>query len=86
MTRPRRALIVGLGISGLAAALRLHQIGWQVEIIERAPARRTGGYFIGLFGAGRHAAQRLGLLDLLHDRSPEAPIPTSTAAAANAPD
>lgn len=64
----RRALVVGLGISGIAAALRLRQIGWRPVIIERAAGRRSGGYFIALFGAGRAAAQRLGILDRLTDR------------------
>ncbi|MEW1847138.1 monooxygenase, partial [Nonomuraea angiospora] len=59
----RRALVVGLGISGIATALRLRQIGWTPVIVERAAARRSDGYFIALFGAGRAAAQRLGILD-----------------------
>ncbi|MEV0612831.1 FAD-dependent monooxygenase [Nonomuraea sp. NPDC050404] len=66
----RRALVVGLGISGIAAALRLRQIGWTPVIVERAAARRSGGYFIALFGAGRAAASRLGILDGLTDRDP----------------
>ncbi|MEU6148257.1 FAD-dependent monooxygenase [Streptomyces sp. NPDC047081] len=64
----RRALIVGSGISGLAAALTLHRAGWQPLIIERAPRRRTGGYFVRFNGAGYSAAERLGLLDSLPDR------------------
>ncbi|TDC91441.1 FAD-dependent oxidoreductase [Nonomuraea deserti] len=64
----RRALVVGLGISGIAAALRLRQIGWTPVIIERAAGRRSGGYFIALFGAGRAAAQRLGILERIIDR------------------
>ncbi|WP_157548937.1 FAD-dependent monooxygenase [Nonomuraea candida] len=63
-----RALVVGLGISGIATALRLRQIGWTPVVIERAAARRSGGYFIALFGAGRAAARRLGILDRLTDR------------------
>ncbi|MFD1545090.1 FAD-dependent monooxygenase [Nonomuraea guangzhouensis] len=65
----RRALVVGLGISGMATALRLRQIGWTPVIIEKAPARRTGGYFIALFGGGRPPAERLGILDNLNDRA-----------------
>ena len=64
----RRALIVGSGISGLAAALSLHQAGWRPLIIERAPERRTGGYFVRFNGPGYTAAERLGLLDSLPDR------------------
>ncbi|MFG2631798.1 FAD-dependent monooxygenase [Streptomyces sp. NPDC048473] len=63
----RRALVVGLGISGIATALRLRQIGWEPVIVERAPARRSFGYFVGLFGTGRTAAARLGILDHLED-------------------
>ncbi len=65
----RRALIVGLGISGMAAALRLRQIGWTPVIVERSAARRSGGYFIALFRAGLAAAGRLGILDRLTDLS-----------------
>ncbi|MGW6500617.1 FAD-dependent monooxygenase [Nonomuraea angiospora] len=67
----RRALVVGLGISGIATALRLRQIGWTPVIVERAAARRSDGYFIALFGAGRAAARRLGILDGLTDRGPD---------------
>ncbi|MEU8679933.1 FAD-dependent monooxygenase [Streptomyces sp. NPDC048611] len=66
----RRALVVGLGISGIAAALRLRQAGWDPVIVEKAASRRSGGYFIALFGAGRSAARRLGILDGLTDRTP----------------
>lgn len=60
--------MVGLGISGIATAVRLRAAGWQPVIVERAPERRTGGYFIALFGAGRAAAERLGMLRHLRDR------------------
>ncbi len=65
-----RALVVGLGISGIATALRLRSIGWEPVIVEKAPARRRGGYFVGVFGAGQAAARRLGILDGIPDRSP----------------
>ncbi|GGZ69789.1 FAD-dependent monooxygenase [Streptomyces bluensis] len=64
----RRALIVGSGISGLAAALSLHRAGWRPLIIERAPERRTGGYFVRFNGPGYTAAERLGILESLPDR------------------
>ena len=73
MTTPttprRRALVVGLGISGIATALRLHKLGWEPVLIERAPERRKGGYFVGLFGTGQASARRLGVLDSLVDRN-----------------
>ncbi|TMR90888.1 FAD-dependent monooxygenase [Nonomuraea basaltis] len=64
-----RALVVGLGIAGIATALRLRQIGWEPVVVERAPARRSGGYFIVLFGAGIASARRLGVLEAIGDRS-----------------
>ncbi|GHH84654.1 FAD-dependent oxidoreductase [Streptomyces sulfonofaciens] len=70
LTRNRgRALIVGLGIAGMASAIRLQQAGWETVVIERAPARRDGGYFIALFGAGAAPAGRLGVLDALRSRA-----------------
>ncbi|MBS9532174.1 FAD-dependent monooxygenase [Mycobacterium sp. M1] len=62
--------MVGAGISGLAAAVRLRQIGWTPVLVERAAGRRRGGYFVGVFGSGRQAATRLGIAEHLHDRRP----------------
>jgi 2-polyprenyl-6-methoxyphenol hydroxylase-like FAD-dependent oxidoreductase len=64
----RSALIVGAGIAGLAAALRLGQAGWRVRIIERAPRRRGGGYAVSFAGIGYDAAERMGVLPELLDR------------------
>ncbi|SDK79204.1 2-polyprenyl-6-methoxyphenol hydroxylase [Nonomuraea maritima] len=57
-----RAIIIGAGIAGLATALRLHQIGWDTLIVERAPQRRGGGYAVTFGGIGYDAAERLGIL------------------------
>ncbi|WP_405166556.1 FAD-dependent oxidoreductase [Nocardia sp. NBC_01499] len=67
--RRKRAVIAGAGIAGLATALRLHRAGWEVLVIERAPARRSSGYLVNLGGSGYDAAERLGLLPALtaHD-------------------
>ncbi|MFC7585187.1 FAD-dependent monooxygenase [Nonomuraea antimicrobica] len=67
--RGRRALVVGLGVSGISTALGLKRAGWTPVLIEKAARRRPGGYFVGLFGAGKSAAQRLGILHGLHDRT-----------------
>ncbi|MFF3438621.1 FAD-dependent monooxygenase [Streptosporangium sp. NPDC002721] len=67
--RGGRALVVGLGITGIATALRLRQVGWEPVIVERAPARRAGGYFIMLFNAGAAPARRLGVLEAIGDRA-----------------
>ncbi|MEV8116001.1 FAD-dependent monooxygenase [Streptomyces xiamenensis] len=63
-----RALIVGMGISGLATAMRLHEIGWEPVIVERAAGRRAAGYFIALFGTGLATAQRMDVLDAIGHR------------------
>jgi 2-polyprenyl-6-methoxyphenol hydroxylase-like FAD-dependent oxidoreductase len=64
-----RAVIIGGGIAGLAAALRLHQIGWETLIVERAPERRGGGYGVTFGGIGYDAADRLGILSALQDKA-----------------
>lgn len=68
MSKPR-ALVVGMGIGGLATALRLHDVGWEPMLVERAPERRGAGYFVAMFGAGRASAERLGVLDTIGDRT-----------------
>lgn len=67
-TRTHKAIVVGGGIAGLATALRLHQIGWQPVVIERAPARRSGGYAVTFSGIGYDAAERMGVLPALAER------------------
>ncbi|MEV4069977.1 FAD-dependent monooxygenase [Nonomuraea fuscirosea] len=67
----KRALVVGLGIAGMSAAIGLRRAGWTPVIVERAPERRTGGYFVGLFPEGRQAAVDLGIAGHLHTRNPE---------------
>jgi 2-polyprenyl-6-methoxyphenol hydroxylase-like FAD-dependent oxidoreductase len=70
MDSSKRALVVGLGIAGMSAAIGLKKAGWDPVIIERTPDRRRGGYFIGLFAEGRAAAERLGVYDTIHRRTP----------------
>src|SRR6184192_1118636 len=66
-----RVVIVGAGIAGLSAALRLHRSGWDVLVVERAPGLRGGGYLIGFLGIGYDAAERLGLLTELERTQPD---------------
>ena len=62
-----RALICGAGIAGLTLARMLDGMGWDVRLIERAPALRGEGYMIDFFGPGFDAAQNMGLLPGLRD-------------------
>ncbi|NUR91281.1 MAG: NAD(P)-binding protein, partial [Nonomuraea sp.] len=69
-----KALICGAGISGLTLAWHLERAGWQVELVERGPAFRDGGYLVDFYGAGYDAAERMGLtarLATLHHRITE---------------
>lgn len=70
MMKPR-ALVVGLGIAGMSSAISLKKNGWEPVIVERAPQRRTGGYFIGLNDIGKEAARKLGVSEEIHVRTPE---------------
>jgi 2-polyprenyl-6-methoxyphenol hydroxylase-like FAD-dependent oxidoreductase len=69
MRNRRTAVIVGAGIAGLSAALRLRQTGWEPVVIERAPARRDGGFALVLHGIGYDTVQRRGLLPELEKRT-----------------
>ncbi|MEV1004890.1 FAD-dependent oxidoreductase [Nonomuraea sp. NPDC050202] len=64
-----RAIIIGAGIAGLAAALRLHQSGWETLVVERAPQRRGGGYGVTFGGIGHDGAERMGVLPELRRRA-----------------
>ncbi|WP_434446863.1 FAD-dependent monooxygenase [Lentzea sp. E54] len=66
----KRALVVGLGIAGMSTAISLRRAGWTPVIIERAPERRTGGYFIFLFPEGVKATVDLDIAKHLHTRNP----------------
>jgi 2-polyprenyl-6-methoxyphenol hydroxylase-like FAD-dependent oxidoreductase len=44
----RTALVVGAGIGGLAAAIALRRIGWDVRVLERAASPRELGFALAL--------------------------------------
>ncbi|MFD3532652.1 FAD-dependent monooxygenase [Streptomyces sp. NPDC058664] len=56
-----RALVVGGGIGGLAAAIGLHRIGWEVTVLERAAALDDAGAGISLHANGMRALDALGV-------------------------
>ncbi|MFG1697204.1 FAD-dependent monooxygenase [Nonomuraea sp. NPDC049309] len=64
----KRVIIIGAGIAGLAAALRLRRSSWEPLVLERAPSRRSGGYAVVFSGIGHDAAERMGILPGLQAR------------------
>lgn len=63
-----RVVINGAGIAGTALAFWLDRLGHEVLLVERAPARRTGGFVVNLWGVGYDAVERMGLLPELLQR------------------
>lgn len=58
---PRRLLITGASIAGNTAALWLAGKGFDVTVVERAPAFRDGGQNVDVRGVGREVLRRMGL-------------------------
>ncbi|GAB7108148.1 FAD-dependent monooxygenase [Streptomyces phaeofaciens JCM 4814] len=57
----RGAVVVGGGIGGLAAAIGLNRIGWDVTVLERAPAFADVGAGISMHANGMRALDALGV-------------------------
>lgn len=64
-----RAIIVGAGIAGLAAAINLVNAGWEVEVLEKSEGPRASGYMMDFFGPGYDAAEKMGVLPALQARA-----------------
>jgi 2-polyprenyl-6-methoxyphenol hydroxylase-like FAD-dependent oxidoreductase len=60
-----RAVVVGAGIGGLAAAIALEQAGVDAVVIERAPELREVGFGLVVSANATAAMRRLGLRDAL---------------------
>ncbi|MFB8776054.1 FAD-dependent monooxygenase [Streptomyces broussonetiae] len=58
-----RAVVVGGGIGGLTAAVALHQSGWRVTVLERAPSLEPVGAAISLSPNALRALDVIGLGD-----------------------
>jgi 2-polyprenyl-6-methoxyphenol hydroxylase-like FAD-dependent oxidoreductase len=58
-----KALIVGAGIGGLAAAVAVRRAGWNVRVFERAASPRELGFALLLAPNAMHALGELGLGD-----------------------
>ncbi|MCX4539289.1 FAD-dependent monooxygenase [Streptomyces sp. NBC_01565] len=55
------AVVIGGGIGGLAAAIGLRRIGWDVTVVERAPMLDDAGAGISLAANGLRALDELGV-------------------------
>ncbi|WP_219518232.1 FAD-dependent monooxygenase [Nonomuraea ceibae] len=63
----RRVLVSGASIAGPAVAYWLDRYGFDVTVVERAPAVRGGGYAIDIRGTALGVVERMGLLPRLRD-------------------
>lgn len=61
----KKILIAGASIAGPALAYWLHRYGFEVTVVERAPAPRYGGQNIDVKGAGRQVAVKMGIEDAI---------------------
>ncbi len=66
-----KAIIIGGGIGGLAAAVALQQAGVEVEVFERAARIEEVGAGIGLWGNAMKALRKLGLYEAVWERGAE---------------
>ncbi|HEX8263859.1 MAG TPA: FAD-dependent monooxygenase, partial [Pyrinomonadaceae bacterium] len=64
-----KVLIVGAGIGGLAAAIALQKVGFEVEVYEAAPVLREIGAGISLWSNATAVLENLGLLDEAVEKS-----------------
>ncbi|WP_414169877.1 FAD-dependent monooxygenase [Streptoverticillium reticulum] len=62
-SRTPRAVVIGAGIGGLAAAAALHRRGWHVTVLERAPSLEPVGAGISLMPNAQRALDLIGLGD-----------------------
>ncbi|MGX5207198.1 FAD-dependent monooxygenase [Streptomyces violaceus] len=63
------AVVVGGGIGGLAAAIGLHRIGWDVTVLERSSMLEDAGAGISLAANGLRALDELGIGRAVRDAS-----------------
>jgi len=58
---PQSILVTGASVAGCTAAWWLGRHGFDVEVVERAPAFRDGGQNVDVRGGGREVLRRMGL-------------------------
>lgn len=64
---PSRAAVVGAGVAGLATAVGLCRLGWDVQVYERADRVQALGTAFGIWPDAQRVLRGLGLEDLLTD-------------------
>lgn len=62
-SQTNHAVVSGASIAGLSAAFWLRKTGWEVTVLERAPAFRDGGQNVDVRGKARDILRRMGLFD-----------------------
>ncbi|GAB3695560.1 FAD-dependent monooxygenase [Saccharopolyspora tripterygii] len=62
-----RVLVSGASIAGPATAFWLHRKGFEVTVVEKAPAVRDGGYPIDVRGTALEVVRRMGILPQLRE-------------------
>jgi 2-polyprenyl-6-methoxyphenol hydroxylase-like FAD-dependent oxidoreductase len=67
--RPRRALVIGGGIGGLAAGVALRRIGWDATVFERAEEIHEVGAGLSLWSNAVNALRRLGVEAVVVERA-----------------
>lgn len=70
-----RALVSGASFAGMSTAFWLHQLGYQVTIVEIAHALKKGGTPVDIVDSTIDIAERMGILDAIKARA-LAPRPT----------
>ncbi|MGW2593936.1 FAD-dependent monooxygenase [Streptomyces sp. NPDC001515] len=65
-----RILVSGAGVAGPVLAHWLTRYGFEVTVVERAPAlRRTGGHAVDLFRPAVDVSEHMGVLDRIEERA-----------------
>ncbi|MFI7135643.1 FAD-dependent monooxygenase [Nonomuraea sp. NPDC050153] len=69
-------LISGASIAGTSTAYWLRRHGFDVTVVERAPAIREGGYKVDIRGAALQVVERMGLMAAVREASTDMRIAT----------
>jgi len=65
----KKILISGASIAGPVLAFWLHKYGFEVKIVERAPALRMGGQNLDLRDAGKKVVEQMGIIEEIRNKN-----------------